>query len=89
MKTPPEPLSRADREALKAVYRLTKGGEGAHTGGLAESLGVTPGTVTEPGLLPELLDGEDAESRAASSARESAAYASVHALFSTASRPCW
>ena len=46
MKTAPEPLSRADREALKAVYRLTKGGEGAHTGGLAESLGVTPGTVT-------------------------------------------
>lgn len=46
MKTAPEPLSRADREALKAVYRLTKGGEGAHTGDLAESLGVTPGTVT-------------------------------------------
>ena len=46
MKTAPEPLSRPDREALKAVYRLTKGGSGAHTGELAESLGVAPGTVT-------------------------------------------
>lgn len=46
MKTAPEPLSRPDREALKAVYRLTKGGEGAHTGALAEALGVSPGTVT-------------------------------------------
>ena len=41
-----EPLSRADRETLKAVYRLTKAGEGAHTGALAESLRVSPGTVT-------------------------------------------
>jgi DtxR family Mn-dependent transcriptional regulator len=39
-------LSRPDREALKAVYRLTKGGTGAHTGELAEALGVSPGTVT-------------------------------------------
>jgi DtxR family Mn-dependent transcriptional regulator len=46
VKTAPEPLSRPDREALKAVYRLTKGGSGAHTGALAESLGVAPGTVT-------------------------------------------
>ena len=46
MKTVSEPLSRPDREALKAVYRLTKGGSGAHTGELAESLGITPGTVT-------------------------------------------
>jgi len=46
VKTTPEPLSRPDREALKAVYRLTKGGEGAHTGALAEALGVSPGTVT-------------------------------------------
>ncbi len=38
--------SRTDREALKAVYRLTKGDSDAHTGVLAESLGVTPGTVT-------------------------------------------
>jgi DtxR family transcriptional regulator, Mn-dependent transcriptional regulator len=42
----PEPLSRPDREALKAAYRLTKDGEGAHTGALAESLGISPGTVT-------------------------------------------
>ncbi len=46
MKTSEEPLSRPDRETLKAVYRLTKGGSGAHTGALAEALGVTPGTVT-------------------------------------------
>lgn len=46
MKTVPEPPSRPDREALKAVYRLTKGGSGAHTGDLAEALGITPGTVT-------------------------------------------
>jgi DtxR family transcriptional regulator, Mn-dependent transcriptional regulator len=46
VKSAPEPLSRPDREALKAIYRLTKGGSGAHTGELAESLGVTPGTVT-------------------------------------------
>lgn len=46
MKTPEEPVSRPDRETLKAVYRLTKGGSGAHTGALAEALGVTPGTVT-------------------------------------------
>lgn len=46
MKTASEPLSRPDREALKAVYRLTKGGAGAHTGELAEALGITPGTVT-------------------------------------------
>lgn len=38
--------SRTDREALKAVYRLTKGDADAHTGALAEALGVTPGTVT-------------------------------------------
>lgn len=38
--------SRSEREALKAVYRLTKGGSDAHTGDLAEALGVSPGTVT-------------------------------------------
>jgi DtxR family Mn-dependent transcriptional regulator len=38
--------SRSDRETLKAVYRLTKGGSDAHTGALAEALGVSPGTVT-------------------------------------------
>jgi DtxR family Mn-dependent transcriptional regulator len=39
-------LSKSDREALKAVYRLTKDGSGAHTGALAEHLGLSPGTVT-------------------------------------------
>ncbi len=44
------PLTRSEREALKAIYRLTHRGdppeEGAHTGVLAESLGLSPGTVT-------------------------------------------
>ncbi len=39
-------LSRSDRDTLKAVYRLTKGVSAAHTGALAESLRVSPGTVT-------------------------------------------
>jgi len=39
-------LSKSDRDTLKAVYRLTKDGSGAHTGALAENLGLTPGTVT-------------------------------------------
>lgn len=45
-------FSRSDRETLKAIYRLTRansssGGVGAaHTGVLAESLGVSPGTTT-------------------------------------------
>jgi DtxR family Mn-dependent transcriptional regulator len=38
-------LSKSDREALKAIYRLSKDG-GAHTGILAERLGLAPGTVT-------------------------------------------
>ncbi|MGH2820567.1 MAG: metal-dependent transcriptional regulator [Actinomycetota bacterium] len=41
-----EPLSRTDRETLKAIYRLTKGGAFAHTGALAGALGLSPGTVT-------------------------------------------
>lgn len=39
-------LTKSDREMLKAVYRLTKGGSDAHTGALAEHLGLVPGTVT-------------------------------------------
>jgi DtxR family Mn-dependent transcriptional regulator len=39
-------LSKSEREALKAIYRRTRDGSDAHTGDLAESLGVTPGTVT-------------------------------------------
>ena len=38
-------LSKSDREALKAIYRLARDG-GAHTGLLAERLGLSPGTVT-------------------------------------------
>lgn len=39
-------LSKSEREALKAIYRHTKNGAEAHTGDLADTLGVTPGTVT-------------------------------------------
>jgi DtxR family Mn-dependent transcriptional regulator len=43
-------LSKSEREMLKAVYRLTKGARpplpAAHTGELADALGVTPGTAT-------------------------------------------
>src|SRR3954449_12553045 len=40
-----EALPKSDREALKAIYRLSRDGD-AHTGVLAERLGLTPGTVT-------------------------------------------
>ena len=44
-------LTKSERETLKAIYRLTgsRGGSGdgeAHTGALAEALGLSPGTVT-------------------------------------------
>lgn len=39
-------LSKSDRELLKAIYRLTRDGSFAHTGRLALSLGLSPGTVT-------------------------------------------
>lgn len=38
-------LSKPDREALKAIYRLSGDG-GAHTGVLADRLGLSPGTIT-------------------------------------------
>ena len=47
-----QPLTKSEREALKAIYRLTTRppgdapDEGAHTGVLAEALGLSPGTVT-------------------------------------------
>jgi DtxR family Mn-dependent transcriptional regulator len=41
-----EPLSKSDRELLKAIYRLGRDGSDAHTGDLADRLGVAPGTVT-------------------------------------------
>ena len=39
-------LTKSERETLKAVYRLTKGDEPAHTGDLAEKLEASPSTVT-------------------------------------------
>lgn len=45
IKNPPL-LSKSDREALKAVYRLTTHRPVAHTGDLAEALNVSPGTAT-------------------------------------------
>lgn len=44
-------LTKSERESLKAIYRLTgsRGGNGddeAHTGALADALGLSPGTVT-------------------------------------------
>src|SRR5262245_65931471 len=38
-------LSKTDREALKAIYRLSRDGD-AHTGAVADRLGLSPGTVT-------------------------------------------
>jgi DtxR family Mn-dependent transcriptional regulator len=45
------PLTRSERETLKAVYRLTTPPRGqadsaAHTGDVADALGLSPGTVT-------------------------------------------
>ena len=39
-------LSKSERETLKSIYRLSRGGSYAHTGALAEALGVSPGTAT-------------------------------------------
>ena len=39
-------LSKSEREALKSIYRLAKEHGEAHTGALADRLGVSPGTVT-------------------------------------------
>lgn len=39
-------LTKSEREALKAIYRLTRDGSEAHTGALAEVLKLSPGTVT-------------------------------------------
>src|SRR5437763_4745553 len=39
-------LTKSERETLKAMYRLTRAGDGAHTGDLADALGVSPGTIT-------------------------------------------
>jgi DtxR family Mn-dependent transcriptional regulator len=42
----PSLLTRADREALKSLYRLTVDSPSARTGDLAQALGLSPGTVT-------------------------------------------
>jgi DtxR family transcriptional regulator, Mn-dependent transcriptional regulator len=54
-------LTKSERETLKAIYRLTSGqgagasaGESAHTGDLADALGVSPGTMTA--VLKRLSD---------------------------------
>src|SRR3954462_4280796 len=44
-------LTKSERETLKAIYRLTapargRDGGDAHTGDLADALGVSPGTAT-------------------------------------------
>src|SRR6476619_4746331 len=39
-------LTKSERETLKSIYRLSRDGAGAHTGALAEALGVSPGTAT-------------------------------------------
>ena len=39
-------LTKSEREAVKAIYRLTRDGSEAHTGALADVLGLSPGTVT-------------------------------------------
>jgi len=39
-------LTKSEREVLKAMYRLTRAGVDAHTGDLADALGVSPGTAT-------------------------------------------
>ena len=38
--------SKPEREALKAIYRLSRSGDEVSTGALAEALGLTAGTVT-------------------------------------------
>lgn len=47
-------FTRTEREALKAIYRFTRDGSQAHTGSLAERLGLSPGTVTT--LVKRLAD---------------------------------
>ena len=42
----PSVPTKSEREALKAVYRLSRDGGEAQTGALAEALGLTAGTVT-------------------------------------------
>jgi DtxR family Mn-dependent transcriptional regulator len=58
-------LTKSERETLKAIYRLTNRStgsaedEGAHTGALADALGLSPGTVTA--TVKRLADRELAD----------------------------
>lgn len=56
-----EHFTRSEREALKAIYRLTRDGSAAQTGLLAEQLGLSPGTVTT--LVKRLADRGFADHR--------------------------
>jgi len=56
------PLSKSERETLKALYRLSAKGSDVHTGAVADALGVSPGSATaivkrlaERGLLNHKL----------------------------------
>jgi DtxR family Mn-dependent transcriptional regulator len=56
------PITKSERETLKSIYRLSRDGQDAHTGALADALGVSPGTATatvkrlaERGLLDHKL----------------------------------
>ena len=56
------PLTKSERETLKSLYRMSRDGGDAHTGALAEAMGVAPGTATatvkrlaERGLLDHRL----------------------------------
>jgi len=40
------PLTKSERETLKSLYRLSRDGGDAHTGALADALGVSPATAT-------------------------------------------
>jgi len=39
-------LTKSEREALKSLYRLSRDGRDAHTGAVADAMGVSPGTAT-------------------------------------------
>ncbi len=55
-------ITKSERETLKSIYRLSRDGQDAHTGALAEALGVSPAAATatvkrlaERGLLDHKL----------------------------------
>ena len=52
-------MSRSEREALKAIYRLSQDSAEVHTGALADKLGLAPGTVTA--MVKKLADRDLAD----------------------------